>query len=574
MRRPICLLIGCFLSLGLGLMNCGGAWARNLALVIGNDSYANVTSLQKATSDAQSIGDELEKLGYVVRRAENVDQRGFSRALVAFNADIQPGDRALFFYAGHGFEIDGTNYLLPTDVPAAQANQEDLIRDASFPVGRIIDGIRQRGAGVAILVLDACRDNPFAGNFTRSAALGRGLARVDAPEGVFVLMSAGAKQEALDRLSDQDGNPNSVFTRSFLAELAKPGQTLVEIAKRTQVDVRALAASVGHDQTPAYYDQVIGDVVLSDAGAQAGSQPAVIQPSGNTGPNIKTELNITGQVQAGAGVRIGAGTKIGPGVVIGNKDARMAVLDPANPPANDPAKSLNLQQGGTATGSQLALLQPDSKLGDKAQPGTSQSLARAPIASFMRSNAGWTVTISLPEPATALAYRVGNAGEFKETGLLDVLDQRTGARMPNPSFALSPRAPAGVIEVRYRTADGTDVGPFPIRFDPDVALFQNQRQNLEQIAGSWVEFRDFNGTLVYFTTLLSYRCAITEVRYGLNGAPPLTRFDLPACNTKDPFSIPNNAKIYLKVPANTKSISVQLTWRDGSQSEVNTVERD
>ena len=113
-----------------------------------------------------------------------------------------------------------------------------------------------------------------------------------------------------------------------------------------------------------------------------------------------------------------------------------------------------------------------------------------------------------------------------------------------------------------------------IRFDPDVALYQNQRQNLESISGSWVEFRDFNGTLVYFTTLLSYRCAITEVRYGLNGAAPLTRFDLPVCNMKDPFAIPDNAKIYMKVPSGTKSISVQLTWRDGSQSEVSTVERD
>ncbi|WP_284313173.1 caspase family protein [Labrys miyagiensis] len=570
MRHPVRFLMGCLLALGLSAWALDAAPARNLALVVGNDSYANVTSLQKAVDDAQAIGDELEKLGYVVRRAENVDQRGFSRALVAFDADIQPGDRALFFYAGHGFEIDGTNYLLPTDVPAAQANQEDLIRDASFPVGRIIDGIRQRGAGVAVLVLDACRDNPFANNFSRSAALGRGLARVDAPEGVFVLMSAGAKQEALDRLSDQDGNPNSVFTRSFLNELAKPGQTLVEIAKKTQVDVRALAASVGHDQTPAYYDQVIGDVVLSDAAAQAGPQTAGTEARSTVGPNIKTQINITGQTQAGAGVQIGSGTQIGAGVMIGNKEAKIAVRNQANPPGSDPAKALNVQQGGTPTDTQLALLQPDSKLGNKTQ----QPLARAPIASFMRSNSGWTVTISLPEPATALAYRMGEAGEFKETGLLDVLDQRTGARMPNPSFPLSPRAPAGVIEVRYRTADGTDVGPFPIRFDPDVALYQNQRQNLEQISGSWVEFRDFNGTLVYFTTLLSYRCAITEVRYGLNGAPPLTRFDLPVCNTKDPFEIPNNAKTYLKVPPNTKSISVQLTWRDRSQSEVNTVEKD
>jgi uncharacterized caspase-like protein len=210
------------------------AEARSLALVVGNDAYANVPALQKAVNDSRAIGDALERLGFVVRRVENVDQRGMSRALVAFDGDIAPGDRALFFYAGHGFEIGGTNYLLPTDVPAAEANQLDLIRDAAFPVDRIIDGIRQRGASVAVLVLDACRDNPFAGAGTRSLPTTRGLARVDAPEGVFVLMSAGTKQEALDRLSDADNNPDSVFTRTFLGELKKPGQTLVQIAKRTR----------------------------------------------------------------------------------------------------------------------------------------------------------------------------------------------------------------------------------------------------------------------------------------------------------------------------------------------------
>lgn len=572
MPSPLRFLSGIILTFTLGLCGAEAALARNLALVIGNDSYANVVTLQRAVSDARAIAGELEKLGYVVRRVENADQRSMSRALVAFDADIQPGDRALFYYAGHGFEIGGTNYLLPTDVPSVQANQEDLIRDAAFPVERVVDGIRERGAAVTVLVLDACRNNPFANDRSRSVASTRGLARVDAPEGVFVLMSAGAKQEALDRLSDQDGNPNSVFTRSFLGELSKPGQTLVEIAKKTQIQVRSLASSVGHDQTPAYYDQVVGDVVLSDAVAtppQPGQQVASAGQTGRTSPNIPTDINTVGQNQAGQGVTIGPGTKLGPGVTIGGKAANIALQNPANPPAGNPAKALNVQQGGTVTGTQLALVQPDIKPSQMTQP-----IGRSPIASFSRSNSGWTVTLSLPEPATAVSYRIGETGDFKETGLLDVLDQRTGARMPNPSFSMSPRAQAGMLQVRYRTLDGADVGPFSIRFDPDIALYEDQRRNLSSIPGGWVEFRDYDGLLVYFTTLLSYRCAITEVRYGLNGAPPLTRFDLPPCDKKDPYAIPNKAKTYLKLPTSTKSISVQITWRDGTQSEVNTVERD
>ena len=117
------------------------------------------------------------------------------------------------------------------------------------------------------------------------------------------------------------------------------------------------------------------------------------------------------------------------------------------------------------------------------------------------------------------------------------------------------------------------VGPFPIRFDPDVALFDTQRKALEQIWPSWVEFREFNGLLIYFTSLVSYRCAITEVRYGLDGADPLRRYDLPPCNAKDPYSIPENATLYLKVPPSTSSINIRLTWRDGTQSDVYTIEK-
>ena len=264
------------------------AEARSLALVVGNDAYINVTGLKTAVGDARAVGDQLEKMGFIVRRALNVDQRGMSRALAAFDAELQPGDRALFFYAGHGFEISGANYLLPTDVPAAQINQVGLVRDASFAVERVIDDIRQRGARVTILVLDACRDNPFAARARAGAAAG-GLARVDAPEGVFVLMSAGAKQEAIDRLSDNDGEKNSVFTRTFLVEMAKPGKTLVQIAKATQIEVKALAATVGYEQTPAYYDEVVGDVVLSDGESDAPSasgKPDAPAPSAKPAPQV------------------------------------------------------------------------------------------------------------------------------------------------------------------------------------------------------------------------------------------------------------------------------------------------
>jgi hypothetical protein len=482
------------------------AEARSLALVVGNDAYANVAPLHTAVADARAVGDQLEKIGFVVRRAENADRDATSRALAAFDASLQPGDRALFFFSGHGFEISGANYLLPIDVPAVQANQGERVRDAAFAVERVIEGVRARGASVTVLVLDACRDNPFAPAGARAAARAGGLARVDAPEGVFVLMSAGAKQEALDRLFVGEKEKNSVFTRVFLGELAKPGRTLVEIAKATQIGVRDLAARVGYAQTPAYYDEVVGDVVLSDA------EPAA-PPVG-------------------------------------------AASAEAAPVAAAPVRQ------------QLAALTPDPHLSAAPDVG-----AGAPIANFMRSNAGWTATLSLPEPATAISYRIGEAGAFKSTGLLDVLDQRTGQRLPNPSFPMASRAAAAIIEVRYETPDGGAVGPFPIRFDPEAALFRQQKQILEQMPTNWVEFRDFQGLLVYFTTLVTYRCAIAEIRYGLDAGAPLQRYDLPACDAQDPFGVPENAKLFLRAPPRTRAIHLQITWRDGTQSEVATIER-
>ena len=236
---------------------------RRLALVVGNDAYAEVTPLRKAVSDARAVATTLEPLGFEAVVIENATRVDLSRELVAFENRVGPGDTALFFFAGHGFEIRGDNYLLPTDVPEAREGEESLVRDASFAAKDVIDRLQARGAGTVIAVLDACRNNPFARPGTR--ALGgttRGLSRMDAQEGVFILFSAGAKQEALDALGDGDPDPNSVFTRTFVERLAVPGLSLVQIAKETQARVKALAAAIGHDQTPAYYDQIVGDYYL------------------------------------------------------------------------------------------------------------------------------------------------------------------------------------------------------------------------------------------------------------------------------------------------------------------------
>ena len=469
---------------------------KRVALVMGNDAYKNVTSLKKAVNDARAMGETLKGLGFQVLVAENQSRVGFADTLLAFDKMIEPGDTAFFFFAGHGFEIKGDNYLLPTDVPAATEGQEELIRDASVSAERVIDRVQKRGARTAVFVFDACRNNPFERNGTRALSGDGGLAAMTPPEGVFIVYSAGAKQTALDRLSDNDNSPNSVFTRNFTRSLQEPGLNLVQIAKRTQSEVRDMANSIHHIQTPAYYDQIVGDVVLN---GEARKIDVVEQP--------RTQL---------------------------------ASLPPVQ------------------TAPRLAP-QPEN--------------TNAPIASFSRHNGGWTVVFSLADPALAISWRMGGAGDFRETGFMDALDPRTRKRIPNPSIELDADAPAATIEIRYVDANGDMQGPFPIRFDPAQALLKDQRKILDMTASSWLAFREFNGLLVYYTHLVSYRCAIRQVRIGVDSSVPDKTVQLPPCDPRDPYSVPHDAQVLFKVPPSTKSVSVELTYQDGSLSEIKTFRR-
>jgi hypothetical protein len=248
---------------------------KRVALVIGNNDYKNVPKLQKAVNDARTMGDTLRQLGFSVMVAENQTRQAFSQTLLAFDNAIEPGDTAFFFYAGHGFEIAGQNFLLPTDVPAATEGQEELVRDASILADRIIERLQNKKVRTSILVFDACRNNPFERSGTRAVAGGGGLAPMtQLPEGVFSVFSAGPRQTALDRLSNNDDNPNSVFTRTFAKELTQPGVNLVQVAQRTRRLVAEMAETVSHKQIPVYFDQMVDDVFLNGAAAKAQAEPA------------------------------------------------------------------------------------------------------------------------------------------------------------------------------------------------------------------------------------------------------------------------------------------------------------
>jgi hypothetical protein len=222
---------------------------------------------------------------------------------------------------------------------------------------------------------------------------------------------------------------------------------------------------------------------------------------------------------------------------------------------------------------EVALLPPASgaqidKLKESTEP------TNAPIASFARHNGGWSVALSFAEPTTGISWRLGESGNFRETGFLDALDPRTRKRMPNPAIQLDADQPAATIYVRYVDANGSLAGPFPIRFEPAGALEREQRKILEMTAGSWLSLRDSsNALMIYYTHLMTYRCGIREVRIGVDSAVPDQPVKLPRCDQSAPMAIPHDAHPYLKVRPSTKLVSVEITYRDGSVSEVKTFRR-
>ncbi|MGH6816055.1 MAG: SUMF1/EgtB/PvdO family nonheme iron enzyme [Hyphomicrobiaceae bacterium] len=245
---------------------------KRLALVIGIDAYQSLPKLQKAVNDARAMAAVLHELGFTVIAAENPTRREMSRKLADLEARIAAGDMVFFFFAGHGVALGNTNYLIAADMPKPGDGEESVVRDEAFAADDLVRRLQGRGARVAFLVLDACRNNPFEQSGVRAIGGTRGLAIPQTHRGVFVLFSAGIGQLALDRLGDRDLEPNSVFTRKLLPLLRAPGLSHVDLAKRVQEDVDALAATIGHPQQPAYYDQIVGSVVLK-AGKSAQKAP-------------------------------------------------------------------------------------------------------------------------------------------------------------------------------------------------------------------------------------------------------------------------------------------------------------
>ena len=259
MRLAIVLLM-------LALVSSPALCQKRIALVIGVDTYDNLdqrAQLKKARADATAVAGAFASLGFDVIHKLDVARSAFNGHWQDFLNKLSPGDTAVFYFAGHGVELGGRNYLLPRDIPRVRPGRDELLKRESLSVQEFLADLREKGTRLNLVILDACRDNPFEQVAGRSVGSARGLAVTEPPEGTFIMFSAGTGESALDSLNDADHDSNSVYTRQLLPRLKAPGASLTEIAEEVRVGVRQITSTVQHRQTPAYYNQVVGRVCIA-----------------------------------------------------------------------------------------------------------------------------------------------------------------------------------------------------------------------------------------------------------------------------------------------------------------------
>jgi uncharacterized caspase-like protein len=260
-----------------GLLLAPAAFAeKRVALVIGIDKYDNLgpqAQLRKARSDAAAVARLLKDLGFDVISKQDVSRSAFNSYWQDFLNKLTPGDTAAFYFAGHGVEFGGRTYLIPRDVPSLRPGRDELLRREALSLQEFLADLKEKGTRLNVVILDACRENPFEQVAGRSVGGHRGLAVSAPPEGTFIMYSAGAGETALDALNSEDRNPNSVYTRHLLPLLRTRGLTLTEVAEEVRVLVWKMAATVQHRQRPAYYSEVLGRVCLAGGDCGSSSQP-------------------------------------------------------------------------------------------------------------------------------------------------------------------------------------------------------------------------------------------------------------------------------------------------------------
>jgi Caspase domain/Putative peptidoglycan binding domain len=259
---------------------------KRVAFVVGNGAYKNVAPLPNPAIDAKSMAKLLRNVGFDVVEGANLTRDKMTERLLEFGKKAEGADVALFFYAGHGIAINGTNYLLPVD--ADLKSEMDVKLGSAINIDVTLDQT-MADAKVKLVFLDACRDNPFAAKIksnsaTRSVSVQSGLAEMKSGEGTLIAFATGPGQTALD---GQEGT-NSPFTRALMANIASPGVEIQQAMTKVRAQVNE---ETNKNQLPWGHTNLIGAVYLNPAPAAAGSAVAAPNvPAVIAGPASEVEL--------------------------------------------------------------------------------------------------------------------------------------------------------------------------------------------------------------------------------------------------------------------------------------------
>ena len=248
-----------------------GQSPSKVALVVGNAAYEHAPPLANPKNDAEDIAAILEGLGFSVEKATDLDYRAFTERVLRFSKRTKGAEAALLYYAGHGLQVGGVNYLLPVDVALEDEMQ---LRFQTVDLNAVLQGMR---SSANLVFLDACRDNPFVRSVarsmgTRSSAVGRGLARVekdrDSHGGTFIAFATAAGELA----SDGEGR-NSPFTAALKKHIGTPGLVISQVMNRVRRELASL------DQEPWATSSLVDDFYFSARPSAALPTPSSTAPS-------------------------------------------------------------------------------------------------------------------------------------------------------------------------------------------------------------------------------------------------------------------------------------------------------
>jgi len=262
---------------------------KRVAFVVGNGAYKNVAALPNPPIDAKAMAAVLRNVGFEVVEGTNLTRDTMTERLLEFGKKAQGADVAVFFYAGHGIAISGTNYLLPVD--ADIKSEMDVKLGAAINIDLTLDQT-MGDAKVKLVFLDACRDNPFAAKIksnasaTRSVSVSSGLAEMKSGEGTLIAFATGPGQTALD---GHEGT-NSPFTRALIDNITQPGVEIQQAMTKVRAEVNE---QTNKGQLPWGHTNLIGSVYLNPApepAAAAAAASVAPTPVASTSGNTDVEL--------------------------------------------------------------------------------------------------------------------------------------------------------------------------------------------------------------------------------------------------------------------------------------------